>query len=608
VEEEALIPGILGGENQLVRVLVRQEDQLVVCYPRLFLSSRNLMIANIPWLPPVPQTPEEWHDWEPLVLEHRLNVLRETMQSAEARAREIARCDLSVEYFANTYGMIYEARGEAEYQDYEQLLDEEWAPEESRSGIIPYIQYPFQIEFFRWLNDRMRSRGPEGDGIVEKCRDMGLSNSAAFWIGHKWLFRKPFQARLLSRNEKLVDETGNPDSLFWKVDTFLMGLPRWLFEAGAPGFDWKQHRLMLRLINPSNGNLISGESTQSDAGRGGRSTIILYDEFAFMDDGEAIWSAGRASTNHRLGITTPSTSKGLDAYNIIHGEEGYEQPAVLAIPWNEHPLHDNKWFEEERRRDKPQRFAQEVLLDWTAGAGSWVYPETHPYTPADHPWMPGGDLIITMDDGFDDDYSIVAMQYDNSTGRIRVLDSYQNSHKPIDFYGYLLRGVLNDQFTYGYREHEFMNFLRNKGPALYYGDAHGAHIEQVSGESIFSHLATKFGINVNYYIGPNSGTRLTFAQRRLQLGKLLPRMDFDNTPGARYVLECLKKHRFKDAEDRDQMREYREPLHSKWSHTVSALEYFAVQFDVFKMTTAFGGGGIKYAGKRLVNNRMQPRA
>ena len=575
------------------------------------------MIRDIPWLPPVPQTTSQWHDWEERVLDHRIAMLQETEFSEEARAREISRCDLSAHYLVNTYGVIYEARGEEAYTEVQEAKQEQAAEEgtevyadgDLRSGLIPYIQYPFQIEFFDWLTGRMLGTGSNGDGMVIKARDMGLSNSVVFWLAHKWLFRRPFQARLMSRRENLVDATGDPDALFWKLDTFLMSLPNWLFHAGTgASFDWKVHRLMMRLMNPANGNVISGESTQADAGRSGRATIFVYDEFAFMDGAGDVWTAGRGSTNHRIGITTPSIRKGMDAYNIVHGDEGYEQPAVLAIPWDQHPLHDDAWFNAEQKRDNPQRFAQEVLLDWTAGAGEWVYPETHPFTPGNHPYVPhAGDLIITFDDGFDDEFSIVVMQYNISTGRLSVLDSYQNSHKPLDFYGYLLRGTYTNDFHYGAREHEFMHFLKTKGPALYYGDAHGASIEQVSGTSAFQHLATKFGINVNYYIGLDSGTRLTFAQRRLQLGKILPYMDFDSTTGARYVLESLKKHRFRDPYGSEHSRDYREPLHSKWSHTVSALEYFAAQFDVFKMTTAFGTGGIRYTGKRITNGRLDNR-
>jgi hypothetical protein len=554
-------------------------------------------IPQIPWLPPVPQSPPEWFAWEQQLLEYRLRTIDAALHGADGlsaeqvRAREISRCDLSAAYFANVYGYIYEARPDED---------------DDRDGdLIPYIQYPFQIEVFAWLDERLTTKGATGDGIIQKARDMGLSNSVVFWLAHKWLFRRPFQARLLSRNERLVDQSLDTDSLFWKLDRFLLALPPWLFAAGAPGFDWTKHRLMLRLSNPATGNLISGESTQADAGRGGRATVILYDEAAFMDDFASIWSAGRASTRHRIAVSTVSTKKGMDLYNIVHGDEGYEQPAVLALPYTAHPLHDEEWFEAERARDSPQRFAQEVLMDWTAGAGEWVYPETHPYQPGHFPYVPhGGELIITMDDGYDDEFALVVLQYQHDSGRIRVLDSYQNKHQPIDFYGYLLRGVYTSQFHFGPREHEFMRQLAGKGPALYYGDAHGAKIEQIAGTSVFAHLAAKFGIQINYYIGLDSGTRLTFSHRRMELGKLLPLMDFNSTRGARSVLEALKKHRFKDPEDGQHMRDYREPLHSKWSHTVSALEYFAVQFELFRKTTLYGAGGIRYSGRRIEDGRL----
>jgi hypothetical protein len=566
-------------------------------------------IPMIPGLPPTPQSPAEYHEWAERIIEHRVEMAYLGGISEEIRAREAIRCSKSFLYCATTYGFIFEARGDADWEDEE--WDEDWdgfddedeelESEPQAGGIIPFIPYPFQIELSYWIDQRMRSKGPTADGAVIKARDMGVSNVFAFWTAHKWLFRNPFQARLLSRNERLVDRTGDPDSLFWKIDTFLMSLPDYIFDYGAPGFSWKQHRLMMRLINPSNGNLISGESTQADAGRGGRATVALLDEGPFMDDFGDIWSALRGSTKHRFMVGTPSTRKGFDAYNLVHGEEGYTQPAVLKIEWSEHPDHDLEWFEMEAKRDHPQKFAREVLMDWHAGAGEWVYPETHTMEPGHYPYIPhAGDLVCVIDDGGDDYFAIGIGQYIESTGRFRILKSYQNSHQPTDFYGELLTAKPSARFHWGREERDFIEWLKNKPPMTFYGDAHGAHIEQIANMSVYEHLFNKYGIIVNYYIGPDSGTRLTFQQRRLKMGELLTFTDFDDDPSAQFVLTAFKRHKFReDEEHRLLSNESRQPIHNnKFSHIVSAFEYFAVQWELFRQTTAKGRGGVQYTGSR----------
>ena len=567
-------------------------------------------IPDIPGLPTLPRTPAEWPDWKERVLEHRVNTAYRASVSEEVRAIEVARSDRSFLYMLATHGVVYEARGEDNYDDegasyYVDEEDQEWELDAVEGGIVPFIPYPFQVEVGYWIDGLMRVRGRRGDGVIIKARDMGLSNMAAAWSAHKWLFRRPFQARILSRREDLVDKTGDPDSFFWKIEAFLMALPEYIMQAGAPGFDWKQHRMMMRFINPSNANLISGESTQINAGRGGRATIIIYDEAGFMPNFGEIWSAGRASTNHRLAISTVSTQQGLDFYNLVHGEDGYQSPPTLAITWDQHPEHGNDWFEAEKSRDHPDKFAREVLMDWHAGGGEWVYPETHTYETGPFPFIPyAGDFIVTMDDGGRDDFALVFMQYVRETGRLRVLDSYQNAGQPTDFYGELLVGPVSGRFRWTERERKLHQWIKTMPPPVYYGDAHGAHIEQIANESVYGYLWSKYGIMVNYYIGPDSGTRLPFSTRRLQMGKILPMTDFNNSPGGQEALTAFRRYRYKPSDEgKGEVTAPKDPLHDKYSHIVSAVEYFAVQFDTFRLLGGVGNAKIQYTGRR---NRQDP--
>lgn len=499
----------------------------------------------------------------------------------QARARELVLIERSSMYLAAVYGGIYEARTDEEAEDEPTI-------------IIPFVPYPFQIEVWVELDDITSTKGPGGDSIFIKARDMGLSNLAAFWVARNWLVRKVFQARLLSRREDLVDQTGNPDSLFWKIETFLLGLPDWVIQHFAPGFDWKRHRLMMRFIKPNGGNLIAGESTQSNAGRGGRATVIVYDEACFMPDFGAIWTAGRASTRHRIGISTVSIDEGMDCYNLVHGEGGYEQPRVIMVPWSEHPEHDLAWLAGERARDTEEGFRREVLMDWNAGTGEWVYPETHTFHPGVYPYLPGaGDFYVAIDDGFDDDFAMIFLQVIDKTQRVRVLDAYRNNHKPVDFYGSILRGKPLSNFTYGEREMGLMRWMREMPPFTAVGDPHVNHTEQVAGMSVYDRFWQEWGIAI--MTNPQKNTDKDI---RTATGALLPLTDFNDSEGGREVLEALQKWRFpKRPEGRDFVSEDKRPVHSKFSHYSMAFGYFANDYELFKLIGR-GGGGIKYVGAR----------
>lgn len=567
---------------------------------------QNRSVPDIPGLPPSPQNPQDWHEWQAQVLQHRVTVAQETSEPwsgrDRARAGQIVLCERSFPYFANTFGGIYEARREDEI-----ISDTEWVdsdsdaslilPEKSPGVVIPFVMYPFQIQVAQILREVMRSKGSDADALFVKSRDMGLSNEVAFWVAHLWLVAKPFQARLLSRKEDLVDRTGDPDSLFWKIDTFLSALPDWLFYHFAPGFDWKKHRMQMRLINPSNMNVISGESTQQNAGRGGRATVIIYDEICFMEKMKAIWGAGRASTNHRIGVSTVSTDFGLDCYNLAHGEDGQSMPRVVELPYYLHPKHTEEWRMQQESRDEREVFAREVLMDWKAGGGEWVFPETHKFEVQNQAYNPAdGPVVVALDDGHDDDFAMIWMQLVESTGRIRVFDSYLNNHKPIDYYGALLAGKPVSGFPWAdWNDDEFriMDFQRSLPGFTVCGDPHIRNKDLVTGTSPFDRLWKEWGVVV--LTDP-----LTRGHKELRglLSTLLPRIDFCDTTGARNVLRALQRLKFKaNPYGREVSSEQRNFSHSKESHLASALMYFAANHDVLQLASP-STVGIAYDGEK----------
>lgn len=486
----------------------------------------------------------------------------------EARAREIQRCADDRLYLAAVYGTIYEAR-----------------PDESGetdAGYIPFIPYPFQVEVWDWLDDLMSKKGRRGDGLIKKSRTMGLSNITVFWAATKWMIETPFQARLASRVADLVDNAGDTDSLFWKLDTFLQGLPEWLFLAFCPGFKWSRSsgcRNAMIIRNPRNGNTIKGESTTANLGRGGRATIIIYDEAAFMDNFGTVWTAGRASTRHRLAVSTVNISNGMEFHDLEKGKNGYTAPNVLEVPWNTHPDHDDKWLKDEMERDTVEGVKREILMDYFAGTGEWVYPEAQSKECGNYPYEPyAGPVFGAFDDGFDDEWAIHLIQYNVMTGRHRVFESYRNRHQKTDFYGALMTGTPRSDLLWTEKEERFAALIRRLPGITWVGDPHISNREQITGMSVFEHLQRNWNVHVMYDM-----SRRGHPERKNALSHILRMMDFHDTIDVQYTLNALQRNRYKRSRQGAELQtEAKEPIHDDTSHPVQALQWYAMNFEVFQ--------------------------
>src|SRR4029078_9900442 len=133
--------------------------------------------------------------------------------NAVEQAKEIKRCANSAKYFLTMWANIYEPRHEPEFG----II----------GGIKPWIPFAVQVEMIDWLDERMSRGDVERDGIVSKSRDMGATWTACCWLAHGWLFKKPWNILLMSRNQSLVDSKSD-DSMFAKIEMVLAHLPQWM--------------------------------------------------------------------------------------------------------------------------------------------------------------------------------------------------------------------------------------------------------------------------------------------------------------------------------------------------------------------------------------------
>lgn len=550
---------------------------------------------NIEGLPPVPLDNAMWMEWWPEVEAHRIKVHEETSTKwkgqRNAQAQEIMRVHKDGRYWLSTYGAIYNAA-----PDEEQGEDEEWVTEGSGRGYaIPFIPYVFQLYIWDFQMRAFRTRGPKGDTGYCKSRQMGLSNLMTGVNSWAWMAHQPFQGRLLSRKEDLVDDASNPDSLFWKVRLQLKSQPKWLLQAFAPGFTWNKYdgwNLDAAITNPANNNHLAGESTNATAGRGPTATSILLDEFGFMRGGHAIWTATRAASRHRQAVSTVSLDFGNHFFELMVERPDTEAPARLFIPYWLHPYHDEAWLDQERLRDTEAGIRTEVLMDWFGAETDFVYPQFGSKKVGDYPYVPfGGPSFITIDDGWSGYWAFHIIQYVEALGRLRVVDSYRNSHKPVDFYGGLFRGFYLDGFDYGEHEEAIMAQMRMLQNPMFIMDTHGKHVEQVAGMSVIERLATKWNIYANVdYESRAYKDRVNFTN------DIIPLLDWNDTPRTRTSLLSCQRYKWKKLDDTTEIvSEYKEPVKNNDTHDPTAIEFFATNWYMFKMIYV-PGGQINYGG------------
>lgn len=247
-------------------------------------------------------------------LEFRRFVLQQADERAEYRKALIAACKDDILFYINTFVWQYN-------------------PQRREREVEPFISWPFQEPIFT-------SRDPKKPGIlwcidndedlvVEKSRNMGLSWICLLAFEWLWHFHDYKKLLIISRNKEAVDKSGEPDSLFWKIDHIHKYQPKWLMPAG---WDENKHRLDMRFENPQTHSVISGQATTGKAGVGGRATAIFVDEFSQIDEDAEIYHRTADTSNCRIFIGT-HVGVGTQFFRLTQ-RVGHKK---TVCHWSEHP-------------------------------------------------------------------------------------------------------------------------------------------------------------------------------------------------------------------------------------------------------------------------------
>ena len=268
--------------------------------------------------------------------------------------------------------------------------------------MMPFLLFPKQREFIDWLHDRWKGRE---DGLCEKSRDMGVSWLCVGFGVWMWLFHPGSVAGFGSRKEDLVDRIGDPDSLFWKIRTFIKLTPA---EFRPVGYDEQKHAPFMRIINPENGAVIRGEAGDN-IGRGGRTSIYFKDESAFYERPQQSEAALSQTTNCQIDVSTPN-GEGNPFYQKRHGG----RIKVFVFDWRDDPRKDQAWYDKQKAMRDPVTIAQEIDRNYSASiSNSFIAGELVTVAmsrgPADV--QPMGPLRVGLDVArFGDDKSVLVFR------------------------------------------------------------------------------------------------------------------------------------------------------------------------------------------------------
>jgi hypothetical protein len=227
---------------------------------------------------------------------------------------------------------------------------------------IPMITWEYQDETLLRIEEAIGHHNL----LAKKSRDVGLTWMVMATFEWRWHFKSGQKFMCASRKEDLVDRRGDPDCLFAKIDCIHDHLPSWMKPP--------MERTTLMLVNLANKSTITGESTNGDLGRGGRSTALFLDEFASVENGAEVSAATEANTNCRIFVSTPKGT-GNEFYRLHQRFMSYQPKNVISIHWSRHPefskglyYKDGKprspWYDAKEATLHPVQVASELDLDF----------------------------------------------------------------------------------------------------------------------------------------------------------------------------------------------------------------------------------------------------
>ena len=188
----------------------------------------------------------------------------------------------------------------------------------------PFILYDYQSKLLTECDECLDDMRPMA---IVKSRSMGISWSVLAYMHHRWKFVDDQSFLLASMGEKEVDFKGSMSSLMPKLVSLEKHLPNYLKS------NCRKTHLMYE--NLDNGSFIQGTSTKNDMSRSGRFTMVVFDEFASVDNNIIILESLVSVSSFMVFISTPKGN--TDGFYSIAHNDAYHQ---VRLHWSQHPIYN----------------------------------------------------------------------------------------------------------------------------------------------------------------------------------------------------------------------------------------------------------------------------
>lgn len=223
---------------------------------------------------------------------------------------------------------------------------------------IPFVLWDRQTEYLKWLYAKWKA----GErGLVEKSRDCGVTWLSVGFAVSMWCFVDGFTTGFGSRKEELVDKRGDSKSIFEKVRFFIDSIP---VEFLPPGYSERTCSAHMRILNPDTDAAIIGESGD-EIGRGGRASLYVVDEAAFVEHQDKVDAALSQNTNCQIDISTPN-GNGNPFYKKRQRFNNTDK--IFVFDWRDDPRKDDAWYQKQVEEQDEVSVAQEIDRDYNASS------------------------------------------------------------------------------------------------------------------------------------------------------------------------------------------------------------------------------------------------
>lgn len=390
-------------------------------------------------------------------------------------------------------------------------------------AIKPFFLFPYQKRIIQKLIDA-EIDGGDIELLIDKPRGMGVTWIFVAFMYWKWLFCPNWSSFILSRTETEVDTgTASPgDSIFGKIRWMMKKTPKWILPDGfkMKGEKGTSTDSSLRILNPETEGSIIGSSTNSNAGRSRRYSMIFIDECFSIDRFTEVHRSLQTVARINCYISTTKASREAKKFKDACEEAGN----YISLEWRDHPWKDQEWYEQQlKKAEFDPEIMKEVDKGYAVSEKMQYYPEIKMARIAVIQYNPDLPVYCGLDFGKGDLTVIIWAQFDGN--QINILDCYYNKNKgKVDWYVPFLNPEqpINEGFAYTPAAKEYIvKVQKYRKPTAYFGEVAHKISSMADNQSIAGTLA-RYGIRLMY-----NTYAIEYEPRRKATSVLMEKMVFN---------------------------------------------------------------------------------